>query len=83
MQKLLPAIRSAAAYVPSEAVDGGSHPFHPAHPLNRPLRAPGALRSMKRLLCQIYGKPQMNNRIKVSNCPPLQIVIPLEILRLF
>ena len=24
MQKLLPAIRSAAAYAPSEAVDGGS-----------------------------------------------------------
>lgn len=26
MQKLLPVIRSAAAYAPSEAVDGESHP---------------------------------------------------------
>ena len=46
MQKLLPAIRSAAAYAPSEAVDGGCHPFHPPHPSNRPLRAPGALRTI-------------------------------------
>ena len=70
MQKLLPAIRSAA-------VDGGSPFLPPAHPSNRPLRAPGALRTMKLLLCQIYGKPQMNNRIKVSKCPPLQIVTSL------
>ena len=54
MQKLLPAIRSAAAYAPSEAVDGESPPLFPAFPLNRPLRVPRALRI---ILCQIYGSP--------------------------
>ena len=43
MQKLLPVIRSAAAYAPSEAVDGGSRLFFPAHPLNRPLEGIGSV----------------------------------------
>ena len=46
MQKLLPAIRSAAAYVLSEAVDGSFPYSPPAHPLNHPLRAPGALKTI-------------------------------------
>ena len=52
----LPVIRSAAAHALSETVDLESRPFFPVHPLNRPWRAPGALRTTKHLLCQMENE---------------------------
>ena len=55
MQKLLPAIRSAAAYAPSEAVDGGRCSHLPSAPVKSSLEGAGSVEDNKHLLCQIHG----------------------------
>ena len=55
MRKLLPAIRSAAAYVPSEAVDGGFRHSLPCAPVKSFLEGAGSVENNKHLLCQIHG----------------------------
>ena len=53
MQKLLPAIRSAAAHVPSEAIDGGFPYSPPCAPVKSPFESAGSVENNKHLLCQI------------------------------
>ena len=55
----------------------------PCAPVKSSLEGAGSVEGNEALIVPNLWKPQMNNRIKVSKCPPLQIVIPLEILRLF
>ena len=54
MQKLLPAIRSTAAYVLSEAVDG-EVTLLPSAPVKSSLEGAGSVENNKHLLCQIHG----------------------------
>ena len=71
MQKLPPAIRSAAAYAPSEAVDGRSHPS----PVKSSLEGAGRVEDNKHLLCQIYGKPCSEQSHKHLPCVIVQLTI--------